>query len=106
MLRGPFPGLIPDQPLRLSVLWQQKAAEAFWRVNFQLNDLGPSHLLHCAATATLVAGQDSLWVLRLQDWGARGSDHLRLQVGQFLRTLASFHLATSSAFLCIELGEL
>ena len=98
MLRGPFSGSNPNQPLRLSVLWHKKAAEAFLRVNFHLNDREPNHLLHCATTATLVAGQDSIWgLLRLQDWGARGSDHLRLQVRQFLRTLAPFHLATVCA---------
>ena len=31
LTQAPFQDLIPDQPWRLSVLWQQKAAEAFWR---------------------------------------------------------------------------
>ena len=52
MLRGPFSGSNPNQPLRLSVLWHKKAAEAFLRVNFHLNDREPNHLLHCATTAT------------------------------------------------------
>ena len=89
MLRGPFSGSNPNQPLRLSVLWHKKAAEAFLRVNFHLNDREPNHLLHCATTATLVAEQDSIWGL------------LRYKIGE---------LANSCPFsfgdcLCIELGE-